>query len=514
MKPRTGPCTDNGTERPGVEDASASRHTGPPADHRTERRAWPGRHSLRLRLLLATLAALALALLLAGVLLSGLFRTHVLRQFEATLMQQLDQLTAQLDIDPAGQPVIDARALFDPRWQKPYSGLYWQLDRLDPNGQTRSGVLRSRSLWDTSLALPPDALADGAVHTHEGTGPQGAAVLMLERTVRLGEPTEARWRLIVAADTQDSLRAVAEFRGLLAASLLLLGTLLVLAALAQVAVGLSPLRKLQTALGRVREGQAARLHGQFAAEVQPLIDDFNNVLDRNAEMVARARTQAGNLAHGIKTPLAVLGQAAAQVLQAQSPNELPPQALALLVQEQVDSARRQVDWHLARARADASAADAQRLPGVCTPVAPLVRGLERVMQRVYAVRALDMDSTEMPETLAFAGEAQDLQDMLGNLLDNACKWARSAVRVSVQGGDALGGLLLLCVEDDGPGIDSEQARTTALARGLRLDETVPGSGLGLAIVNELAALYGGQLRLGTSALGGLRAELRLPAAKR
>lgn len=503
MKPRTGPCTDNGTERPGVEDASASRHTGPPADNRTERRAWPGRPSLRLRLLLATLAALALALLLAGVLLSGLFRTHVLRQFEATLTQQLDQLTAQLDIDPAGQPVIDARALFDPRWQKPYSGLYWQLDRLDPNGQTRSGVLRSRSLWDTSLALPPDALADGAVHTHEGTGPQSAAVLMLERTVRLGEPTEARWRLIVAADTQDSLRAVAEFRGLLAASLLLLGTLLVLAALAQVAVGLSPLRKLQTALGRVREGQAARLNGQFPAEVQPLIDDFNAVLERNAEVVARARTQAGNLAHAIKTPLAVLGQAAAQSLQPAHPEH----TLALLVQEQVETARRQVDWHLARSRAAA----AHRLPGHCTAVAPVVQGLERVMQRVYAARALDMDSTELPHTLAFAGEAQDLQDMLGNLLDNACKWARSAVRISAST-DRTSTTLQLWVEDDGPGIN-DQARTTALQRGLRLDETVPGSGLGLAIVDELAQLYGGKLRLSKSPLGGLRAELNLPAAK-
>jgi signal transduction histidine kinase len=139
----------------------------------------------------------------------------------------------------------------------------------------------------------------------------------------------------------------------------------------------------------------------------------------------------------------------------------------------------------------------------------VAQGLVRVMQRVYAARALDMDSTELPEALAFAGETQDLQDMLGNLLDNACKWARSAVRVSASG--SLG-RLQLCVEDDGPGID-DQARTTVLQRGLRLDETVPGSGLGLAIVDELAQLYGGQLSLGTSALGGLRVELSLPAPK-
>ena len=460
------------------------------------------RHSLRLRLLAATLAALALALLLAGILLSGLFRTHVLRQFEAALTQQLDQLTAQLDIDATGQPVIDAQALSDPRWQKPYSGLYWQLDRISPDGQTRHGVLRSRSLWDSSLALGADALADGAVHTHEGTGPQGTAVLMLERTVTLGEPTEARWRLIVAADTRDTLLAVAEFQGVLTASLVVLGTLLVLAALAQVAVGLSPLRALQRALGRVREGHEARLNGSFPAEVQPLIDDFNGVLDRNAEVVARARTQAGNLAHAIKTPLAVLGQAAAQSLQAPQ-STAPDHRLALLVQEQVETARRQVDWHLARSRAAA----AHQLPGQRTPVAPVAEGLVRVMQRVYAVRALDIDTTDLPQALAFAGETQDLQDMLGNLLDNACKWARSAVRISATGSP---GRLILWVEDDGPGID-DQARTAVLTRGLRLDETVPGSGLGLAIVDELAQLYGGRLSLGNAPLGGLRAELSLPA---
>jgi signal transduction histidine kinase len=291
---------------------------------------------------------------------------------------------------------------------------------------------------------------------------------------------------------------VADFKGVITASPLVIGTLLVLAALAQVAVGMSPLRALQGALGRVREGQDARLSGAFPAEVQPLIDDFNSVLDRNAEVVTRARTQAGNLAHAIKTPLAVLGQAAAQSLQAH-----PEQPLAQLVQEQVDTARRQVDWHLARSRAAAS----HRLPGQRTPVAPVAQGLVRVMQRVYAARALDMDSTELPEALAFAGETQDLQEMLGNLLDNACKWARSAVRVSASG--ALG-RLHVCVEDDGPGI-GEQARTTVLQRGQRLDESVPGSGLGLAIVDELAQLYGGQLSLDKSALGGLRAELSLPA---
>ena len=455
--------------------------------------------SLRFRLLAATLVALALALLLAGWVLAGLFRQHVMRQFEASLTQQLDQLTARLEFDAAGQPLIDPQTLSDPRWHKPYSGLYWQIDQVSTNGQARHSVLRSRSLWDTRLALHPDELADGALHAHEGEGPQGATVLMLERTVRPDERPEARWRLVVAASTQDSLQAVARFNGVLTTSLLVLGLLLVLAALAQVAVGLSPLRALQSALTQVREGRSARLQGRFPAEVQPLIDDFNGVLERNAEVVARARTQAGNLAHAIKTPLAVLGQAATQSLQA-SPGD--PQVQARLVQDQVATARRHIDWHLARSRAAA----AHHLPGQRTPLAPVATGLVRVMQRVHAARALRIEAAGVPDTLAFAGEEQDLQEMLGNLLDNACKWARTTVRISATG---AADRLCVAVEDDGPGI-AESARAAVLTRGVRMDETVPGSGLGLAIVNELAQLYGGQLQLQSSALGGLRVTLSLP----
>lgn len=244
--------------------------------------------SLRFRLLAATLAALALALLLAGVWLSGLFREHVMRQFEAALTLQLDQLTTQLELDASGQPVIDPQQLSDPRWRTPYSGLYWQLDQVSGDGAIRSGVLRSRSLWDTTLPLSADALANGTVHVHEGSGPKGAAVLMLERTVALGEQPGVRWRLIVAAETRQALEAVDRFTGVLSISLLVLGALLALAAVTQVAVGLSPLRGLQHALVQVREGRSARLQGRFPSEVQPLIDDFNGVLDRNAEVVARA----------------------------------------------------------------------------------------------------------------------------------------------------------------------------------------------------------------------------------
>jgi signal transduction histidine kinase len=454
---------------------------------------WPG--SLRLRLLGATLVTLALALAGAHAWLGGLFRDHVMRQFDTTLVLQLDQLTARLEFDAQGQPLIDPRSLSDPRLDKPYSGLYWQLDRMSPGGQTRVGVLRSRSLWDTQLALSADALADGDLHTHDGLGPQGHAVRIVERSLAVPEQPQARWRLMVAADTREALAAADDFNGVLAASLAGLGALLALAALAQVAVGLAPLKAMQRALQEVRQARTARLEGRFPAEVQPLIDDFNGVLDRNAEVVGRARTQAGNLAHALKTPLAVLGNAAAQV---------PSNDLAPLVAEQVQVAQRHIQWHLARARVAAS----QGLPGQRTPLQPLLAGLMRVMGKLHAERGLDIGAADMPADLAFAGEEQDLLEMLGNLLDNACRCARSAVHVhAVREGTQLD----IVVDDDGPGIAPAQ-RAAVLQRGVRLDESTPGSGLGLAIVVELAALYGGALTLDTSPAGGLSARLTLPAA--
>jgi signal transduction histidine kinase len=457
---------------------------------------WRGTGSLRFRLLAATLAAISLALLLAGLLLAGLFREHVLRQFEVSLAEQLDRLTAELAFDDRGQPVVDAQQLSDPRWHRPYSGLYWQIDRLSPDATSRRGVLRSRSLWDSELDLVADALVDGERHVHLGTGPQGQALLIVERSVRSAQAPDVGWRLIVAGDRAQTDQAVRDFNRMLALSLVLLGLLLGLAAWAQVAVGLAPLRALQRAITDLREGHRTRLHGDFPQEVQPLIEDFNAVLERNAEITERARTQAGNLAHALKTPLAVMAQAARDPRDADR--------LAALVQEQVAMAQRQLDWHLARARAAAT----QGLPGQRSEVAPLLQGLLRVMDKVHAARALRWSVSPVPEGAAFAGEAQDLQDMLGNLLDNAARWARREVAVAVR---QEPGRLVIEIDDDGPGIASDQ-RDTALRRGGRLDETVPGSGLGLAIVAELSGLYGGAVALGDSPLGGLRATLSLPAS--
>ena len=457
---------------------------------------WSRTGSLRFRLLAATLAALSVALLLAGLLLAGLFRDHVMRQFESALTSQLDQLTARLEVDASGQPQIDEQRLSDPRWQRPYSGLYWQLDRLSPDGQTRDAVLRSRSLWDQRLDLVADALADGQRHVHQATGPQHQPLLLVERTVRTGEAPGAGWRLVVASDLAQTEQAVRGFNRRLALSLALLGGLLVLAALAQVTVGLAPLKTLQRALNRVRDGQAPRLQGAFPDELQALVQDFNTVLDRNAEATARARTQAGNLAHALKTPLAVMAQAARDLDERH--------ALPALVTEQVALAQRQLDWQLARARAAAT----QGLPGQRTALAPVLQGLLRVMGKVHAARDLHWQAPVPDDNLLFAGESQDLQDMLGNLLDNAARWAGSAVAVAAQ---RTANRLLITIDDDGPGIAPER-RSAALKRGTRLDESAPGSGLGLHIVAELAGLYGGTLALDDSALGGLRVRLTLPAA--
>lgn len=459
-----------------------------------------GQRSLRFRLLAGTLVAMLAALTLAGLLLSGLFRDHVMRQFSRALTAQLDQVTARLEFDAAGRPQLDPQSLSDPRWSRPYSGLYWQIERADSEPEDRA--LRSRSLWDATLQPPGDVLADGELHAHEVTGPQSARLMLVERTVAGGGATPVAWRLMVAADLTETTAAVARFTGVLVGSLAILLVLLCAAAVAQVAVGLAPLRALQRALLAMHEGQSQRLAGSFPAEVQPLVDDLNRVLDRHAEVVARARTQAGNLAHAIKTPLAALSQAAAAATG--RPQEAAD--LAARVQEQVQLARRHVDWHLARSRAAA----AHGLPGASVAVRPAIDGLIRVMTRVHAERGLAIECDATAAGLRFAGEVQDLQEIVGNLIDNACKWARSTVHVSAWPERLPQGTRLrIAIEDDGPGIAAER-RDRVMTRGERLDESVPGSGLGLGIVHELATLYGGTVVLGAARSGGLRVELDLP----
>lgn len=325
---------------------------------------------------------------------------------------------------------------------------------------------------------------------------------MVERVVRIdagtgaADPAAHAFRLIVAADEKLMVEPVNRFNGALWLALGILAAGLVVAALVQVNVGLAPLRKLRAALTRVRDGDARHLEGQFPAEITPLVEEFNSVLTQNAEVVERARTQAGNLAHALKTPLSVLANAAAG----------QDDELARLVGGQVDAASRQVDYHLARAQAAATA----RMPGVRTALQPLLEALLRTMRRIHAERQLELLLLPIAENLVFRGEAHDLQEMLGNLLDNACKWASRRVEVAATGD---GEKLVIRVDDDGRGIAAGE-RDAVVRRGVRADQLVPGSGLGLSIVDDLARIHGGELRLADSPLGGLRAVLELPAAGR
>ena len=259
--------------------------------------------------------------------------------------------------------------------------------------------------------------------------------------------------------------------------------------------GLSPFDQLRSRLAGMREGREHRIEGRYPAEVQPLVNDLNQLLDHRERIVRRAQATAGDLAHGLKTPLAVLAQEAERAKAAGQPE------LAATISHQVERMRKEVDYHLAHARAAASGAT----PGAHCLVSESVDALVRTLQRLYAESGIAMESRILAEHSVQA-EREDLDEMLGNLLDNAFKWAKGRVVVSSLE-DASG--IAITVDDDGPGIDPAK-RDLVLQRGVRADETAPGSGLGLAIVRDLAELHRGSITLDESPLGGLRATLRLP----
>lgn len=451
-------------------------------------------HSLRGRLLAGTLTWILVSILVAGWALSDLFGQHMARQLASELSVHMNQLVAALSVDEQGQASL-AFELSDTRLQQPYSGLYWQIDRLPPEGPPSEALYHSRSLWDQTLRLPsatPETTYAGLVQL---PGPRNGSMLALLRVVTPPEGTAA-YRLIIAADRHILDEPLAEFRMLLVGFLGLLALGLTTVAIVQVVVGLKPLALLRQRLADVRSGPASRIEGRFPNEVQPLVDEFNAVLHRNGEIVQHARTQAGNLAHAIKTPLSILANAAAR--------EQTP--FGHLVAEQVDLATRQVEHHLARARAAA----AVRTPGMRSEVQPVIRGLARVLIKLYSDKGVQLNTDVVADSFIFKGEQQDLQEMLGNLMENACKWADRNVQVSVAVHDGdTPGMIVFHVEDDGPGLPEAQ-RETIFQRGVRMDERMPGSGLGLAIVRDLATAYGGSVQACASSLGGLGINLYLP----
>jgi signal transduction histidine kinase len=481
-------------------------------------RGLPG--SLRGRLLAGTVLWIVLAIAVAGWALSQLFQQHLARQLGAEFNVYMNQLVAGLTVDAEGRAHLSFEPT-EPRLELPYSGLYWQIDQLDAQGSSIAGVLQSRSLWDQVLNVPPATLRKNGTDPGglvQFEGPDRVPMLALIRTVTPPEGA-SRYRLIFAADAKTLSGPLSRFNLMLAISLGLLALGLTAAALLQVLSGLKPLARLRQQLAAVRDGTQTRIDQRFPSEIQPLVDEFNQVLNNNNQIVNRARTQAGNLAHALKTPLSVLANAARQ----------DTTAFGHLVSEQVDLAQRQVEHHLARARAAA----AVRTPGISTAVQPVLAGLTRTLSKLYTDKGVSIHLYTLSSHLAFKGEQHDLQEMLGNLLDNACKWARQHVWVqaslqTVPENNAgpsgaisasapenapntvvHGTQLVIRVEDDGPGLPATQ-RDNIFERGVRLDERTPGSGLGLAIVRDLALAYGGSVRAFSSERGGLGVELNLP----
>jgi signal transduction histidine kinase len=441
------------------------------------------RSSLALRLVASAALWCALLLSAGGFGLSALFGDVVERSFDQRLNVLLEGLVAASEVNPDGSLTPEPR-LGDPRFEMPLSGWYWQIMRASAE---RDGFARSTSLFDHALAAP--MLGPGEMMSSDIWGPGGERLRLFARAITLEDRlytfVVAGDRSEIAADTRRFNRLLILFLGVLFAGILI-------AIFLQVRFGLEPLRRLGRALAAIRTGRSRRLEGDFSEEIQPLATELNALLDHDEALVERARTHVGNLAHGLKTPLTVLTNEA----------ERHQGPLAELTARQVEIMRHQVDHHLARARAAATAS----VLGARTDVAPVLTDLTRTLAKIHGRRGITVRGESAD--VAFRGARQDLEEMLGNLLDNACKWAKHQV-VARAGADQTG--LVIEVEDDGPGLPPEQ-RKAVLQRGRRLDERVPGSGLGLAIVTDLAELYDGRIELGKASLGGLRARIMLPIA--
>ncbi len=455
-------------------------------------------NSLAARLIAAAAIWTMLGLAVGGVVLSGAFRSAVLNNFDARLSGDMDGLIAAAQPDDDGGVVLQDRFV-NHAFDRVYSGLYYEIK---PVVAGQAGGQISHSLFDHGIT-PTGDVKNGALTYGYAAGPENQALRVLSRRVEFpiaatADQNDSRaYTFMVAGDLAAVDAESSAFNGTLIWSFSLLGLGLVVAILLQVRIGLLPLRRLKDALHRIRDGKAQRLEGNFPAEIAPMAEELNSLIEHSAEIVARARTHVSNLAHFLKTPLSVLASEADATQKESGEGPLSDQ-----VRRQVDVMRRQVDHYLARARAAGSV----NVLGNRTQVQPVLQDLARVLTRIHAARDIVIDA-DCPPAIYFRGERQDLEEMAGNLMDNAGKWARSRVRVR---GEADGARFVLTVEDDGPGLTPEE-RSKVGERGERLDESVPGSGLGLAIVRDISKLYAGFLVLEASELGGLKTVLTLPA---
>ncbi len=452
-------------------------------------------NSLAFRLLASSTAIAIIMLVAASLLLNAIFKQALERNFDLRLKSALDGILANVALGEDGQiklqgPVADAR------FSLPLSGWYWQIS--GPGSGPR--LLASPSLLDQQLEpVPPGSKRDGdGVATYSTHDSSGTLLRVMDEKLKLFNQA-ADYEFAVTGNFDELKAEVSSFQQTLYLVLGALGAALLGAIFLQVKFSLRPLQDMQHQLNDIRGGRIELLPEHFPEEIQPVADELNLLVQSNFEIIDRARMQVGNLAHALKTPISVLAN--------ESRNSTEP--LAAKVREQLDAMRDHVNLYLDRAR---RAARAQAI-GAVTDVEPVLQALGRTLQRINADRGLSI-AVEAPAGLRFRGERQDLEEMVGNLMDNACKWAKSKVIVRAialpRNSDDSRNWLLISVEDDGPGIPPEQ-RAEALKRGRRLDETKPGSGLGMSIITETASMYSGGLDLAEASVGGLRANLRLPA---
>jgi signal transduction histidine kinase len=443
-------------------------------------------------------------LVIAGFALNTLFRTTAQDRFDRSLAEQADNLLSIAVVDPTGAVVVPPMS--DPKTARGFSGRYWAIA-----GQDLVEIERSASLGDAApLASPPGGLSalmatpGRAVFYDGGIGPVSRPLRVAAMLATL--PGHQGPLVFMAAEDRSDLdRDQKRFAVTTAATLILLGVGLILAVLIQVKVGLRPLFALRREVAAVRQGAADRLVRTYPSELEALAQELNALVAHNQEVVERQRTHVGNLAHALKTPLSVMLTEADQAgSTTASGAKAAAKRLPQVVREQAETMRSQVDHHLRRARAAARAQTNRER----TPVEPVIGELSRTLEKIFREKGIEIE-TDVGPGLFFQGERQDLLELAGNIMENACLWARERVKVSAVG---AGGRLSLSVEDDGPGLPPER-RAEVLRRGARLDESAPGSGLGLSIVDDLARAYGGAVILGNATLGGLLVTLDLPRAE-
>lgn len=455
-------------------------------------------NSLAFRLFATSAVWTLIVLPIAGLIIYSLYREDVQASFDAQLKKLATAITIDSMSSAVGRPEAPTNR-YEPLFEVTQSGWYWQIKPLD---DADAQTLVSASLATAQLPSPFERkfpTDESGTRWMNIAGPNDEPTRIVELVDTLDhEPGGKRYSIIVAGplDWLDAL--VSNFRNRLTVALTLAGLGLVAVTLFQVRFGLLPLKRVERGLAAVRSGEAERLEGVLPMEIAPLQIELNALIRSNQDVVDRARTQVGNLAHALKTPLAVILNEAR--------DDASP--LAAKVTEQAQVMRDSVSLYLDRARMAARVGAIGHVTDVGEVCEPMVRALERINRD----RGISINFVPKSGVL-FQGERQDLEEMLGNLLDNACKWAKARVYLAIGVAAVKGGMpeVEITVEDDGAGLSAEQ-RSRIGKRGLRLDETKPGSGLGLSIVTELVQMYRGTLKLDASRHGGLKATLRLPKA--